>query len=178
MPLDDRTNTPRKYVTKKKDTNENTNCNNYCRCCKVSLKIKYGDTWKSVSSVNIFEKSTRQVFEGNILSELLYKDARIACKTSLSLSDRLCNACALKIKKTCVGLTFIRNAINTPHPMFCESDNENEDSDAMIEVRTKRTLPTTVSTPERSPLRKKVPKRDSRGTTRYELYLITGFHSL
>ena len=62
--------------------------------------------------------------------------------------------------------------------MFCESDNENEDSDAMIEVRTKRTLPTTVSTPERSPLRKKVPKRDSRGTTRYELYLITGFHSL
>lgn len=178
MPLDDRTNTPRKYVTKNKDTNENTSSNNYSRCCKVFLKIKYGDSWKSVSSVNIFEKSTRQVFESNILSEILHEDARIACKKSLSSSDRLCNACALKIKKTCVGLASIRNAINTPHPMFCESDHENEDSDAMIEIRTKRTLPTTVSTPERSHVRKKVPRRDSRGTIRYELYLITGFHSL
>ena len=178
MSLDDSTSTPRKYVTKKKDTNENTNCNNYCPCCKVSLKMKYGDSWKSASSVNIFEQSTRQVFEGNILSELLYEDTRIACKKSLSLSGRLCNAYALKIKKTCVGLTFIRNAINTPHPVFCESDNENEDSNAMIEVRTKRTLPTMVSMPERSPLRKKVPKIESRGTIRYELYLIAGFQSL
>ena len=48
--------------------------------------------------------------------------------------------------------------------MFCESDNENEDSDAMIKVRTKRTLPTIVSTPERSPLQKKVPKIVFRGT--------------
>lgn len=160
MQQGERTNTPKKYI-KKRNTNV-INWNNYCRCCKVSLRIKYGDSWKSVSSVNIFEKSSRQVFQGTILSDLLHKDAGIICEKLPNLSDRLCNACALKIKNTCYGLSFIRNTLNVPHPtLIDEREKENEKSNATIEIRTKRTLPTTVSTPERSPNQKKVARTDN-----------------
>ena len=60
----------------------------------------------------------------------------------------------------------LRSTLNTLHPVLWESENENEDSDAMIEIRAKKTLPTTASTLERSPMRTEVPKRNSRGTIR------------
>jgi hypothetical protein len=71
--------------------------------------------------------------------------------------------CALKIKRTCIGLSFIRETLNTPHPNFDESNKENKGTgsdnqpinNTAIEIRTKRALPMTVSMPERSPRPKK-----------------------
>ena len=34
--------------------------NEFCRCCNASLKVTYGDTWKSVSIVNLLEPTVWQ----------------------------------------------------------------------------------------------------------------------
>ena len=34
--------------------------NEFCRCCNASLKVTYGDTWKSVSIVNLLKPTVGQ----------------------------------------------------------------------------------------------------------------------
>lgn len=152
------TGTPKKYIiNKSKDK-----ASDFCRCCKVSLRIKYGDNWKSVSSVNLFQKSSRQGFEDNKLSKLIQEQTGFFSERSPTLSERLCKTCALKIKKTCEGLFFIRKTLNVPHPKFEENDDAAADADnPAIEIRMKRSLPTPVSTPERSPRQKKIARNET-----------------
>ena len=45
--------------------------NDYCRCCKLSLKLQYGDCWKSVSTENLFKPSNKKGIKGEILSQVL-----------------------------------------------------------------------------------------------------------
>ena len=82
------------------------------------------------------------------------------------------------MQRVCFGnKEDLRCTLNIFHHVLWESENENEDSDAMIEIRAKITLPPTTSTLERRPMRKKVPKRNSGGRIRWKLYLITGSRS-
>ena len=129
-----------------------------------------------MSSVNFFIQS-RQEFVGFKLSELLNVHTGISCKNSPVLSNRVCNMCALKIKRTCIGLSFIRETLNTPHPNFDESNKENKGTgsdnqpinNTAIEIRTKRALPMTVSMPERSPRPKKLSRKESQGNCKKSL---------
>ena len=61
--------TPTKSCTVRKPQKETIN--SYCRCCEVSLKVKYSDTWKSISTENLFLPSKKRGFEGEILSRVL-----------------------------------------------------------------------------------------------------------
>ena len=36
------------------------NSNDYCRCCKLSLRVQYGDSWKSLSTENVFRPSKKK----------------------------------------------------------------------------------------------------------------------
>lgn len=61
--------TPKKKCLGRKPNAENPS--DYCRCCKCSLKVRYGDSWKSISSENLFAPSKKKGFEGTVLSQVL-----------------------------------------------------------------------------------------------------------
>lgn len=42
-----------------------------CRCCKLSLKLQYGDSCKSLSTENLFKPSNKKAIEGEVLSQVL-----------------------------------------------------------------------------------------------------------
>ncbi|CAB3986486.1 hypothetical protein AC249_AIPGENE16794 [Paramuricea clavata] len=151
--------TPKKLVPTAK--HKKLNSNDYCRCCKLSLRVQYGDSWKSVSTENVFNASKKKGFEGQILAQNV--DAiGIKVERKSDLSERLCKPCATKIRNACAGFLFLLHNINTINPIFMR-DQEVETTatgvhDTINTSRTKRTLPTTVSTPERSPISKKTQK--------------------
>ena len=146
--------TPKKVRKGKKPSAESPN--NYCRCCKAALRILYGSSWKSVSTENLFRPSGKKGIEGEILSHQL-KKIGIIIEKSPSLSETLCKPCAAKIRETCEGFSFIRDTINVPNPklQFVTARKEVEvevaSDDESQALRTKRGLPTSVSTPHRSP---------------------------
>ena len=123
--------------------------NDYCRCCKISLKVRYGDTWKSCSSENLFLPSGKKGLEGTVLSCAL-QSAGLKAKRNPSLSDRVCKPCATKIRKTSETFRFIASVLNVVNPKFTtHSDPEVDETDVL--PRTKQSLQTSVSTPEGSP---------------------------
>ena len=141
--------TPKKSCLARKSKTENPN--DYCRCCKLSLKVQYGDSWKSLSSENLFKPSNKKGIEGVILSQVLEEAGIVAARNS-SLSERLCKSCATKIRKTCEGFSFIVGTINVINPKFVTVNVHDELEVEVTEdlPRSKRALPTSVSTPERS----------------------------
>lgn len=142
--------TGRKYVAQK--------VNDYYRCCKVSLKIRYGDTYKSVSSENLFQASKKRGFEGEILAGLL-SSIGIAAQQHENLSGRLCRTCASKIRKTYEGFSFLLSSVNAENAnISCDNDTSNKENKSSLPApttpvrnRVKRALPMSVSTPDRSP---------------------------
>ncbi len=127
--------------------------NDYCRCCKLSLKVQYGNTCKYISSENLFQPSKKKGFEGEILARLL-ESIGIFAQQDANLSDRLCRTCANKIRKTNEGLSFLLSTVNAANPnKSCDNNKENARplSSTPVRNRTKRSLPTSVCTPERSP---------------------------
>ena len=147
-------NTPKKLCLGRKPNAESPN--DYCRCCKISLKVRYGDTWKSCSSENLFLPSGKKGFEGTVLSGAL-QSIGLDAERNPSLSDRVCKPCATKIRKTSESFRFIASVLNVVNPKFITpSHPEVDDTDVL--PRTKRSLPNSLSTPERSPGQKKIPK--------------------
>ena len=59
--------TPKKLVSTVK--HKKLNSNDYCRCCKLSLRVQYGDSWKSLSTENVFRPSKKREFKGQILAQ-------------------------------------------------------------------------------------------------------------
>ena len=49
----------------------------YCRCCKLSLKLHYDDSWKSISTENLFKlimkRESKVRFYLNSLNKLEFK---------------------------------------------------------------------------------------------------------
>jgi hypothetical protein len=60
------------------------NVNEFCRCCNASLKVTYGDTWKSVSIVNLLKPTV-----GQDSFELLLQNIGIVCESGPEWSKRL-----------------------------------------------------------------------------------------
>ena len=156
-------NTPKKICSGRKATEEDPN--DYCRCCKGSLKVRYGDSWKWTSSENLFRPSMKKGLEGTILLDVLHRNTGIVAEKTSTLSARLCRLCASKIRKTSEGFNFIVSTLNVVNPKIFQSiDPEIEVTNVM--PRAKRALPTSVSTPERSPGQKKNPQNSTKSGQR------------
>ena len=143
--------TPKKVRLGRKPKAENPN--DYCRCCKVWFKVRYGDSWRSISSENLFLPSNKKGLEGTMLSDALQKTGILAEKKAC-LSNRVCLPCATKIRKTTSGFNFIVSTLNVVNPKFVQSTDPEV---KVIVPRAIKRLPASVPTPERSPeLRKKL----------------------
>lgn len=103
---------------------------------------------------NVFNASKKKGFEGQILAQNV--DAiGIKVERKSDLSERLCKPCATKIQNACAGFLFLLHNINTVNPIFMRDQEVETTATGVHDTNTshtKRTLPMTVSTPERSPI--------------------------
>ena len=137
------------------------NVNQYCQCCKLSLRVRNGDTWKSLSSENVFQACRKRGAEGEILSNMLER-VGISCEKNHYLLERFCKACVGKLRRTYEGFNFFASNINAPGLEF---GLEEEEDEAAALFRTKRMTPSSFLTPERSPHRKKMQRTADGNTT-------------
>ena len=119
--------------------------------CGVNLKIKFGYFQKStkfVSTENSLKPSGRAKREGKTLPELCSEIGRNIVESTV-LSSRVCHFCGRKIFNAVELVRFIRSGLerNLEVPL-CSSDQDTQ-------VRIKRLLPSSVSSPDRSPQAKK-----------------------
>ena len=110
-----------------------------CRLCCCLLKIKFGKFKKTsyISSQNLFKVSKRDGFQDGTLSEI--------CSKIETLSDRVCHACARKIRNAFELYNFINSSLQKEKAIEVSGDLS----------RCKRLLPTTASSPDRSPQTRK-----------------------
>ena len=97
------------------------------------------------------------------MSQVLEQAGIVALKNS-GLSERLCKPCATKVRKTCEGLQFIVSTLNVVNPKIAVVNTHDEpevEVTAELQPRSKRSLPTSISTPDRSPGAKKLQKVSS-----------------
>ena len=110
-----------------------------CQLCCCLLKIKFGKFKKTsyISSQNLFKVSKRDGFQDGTLSEI--------CSKIDTLSDRVCHACARKIRNAFELYNFIYSSLQKEKAIEVSGDLS----------RCKRLLPTTVSSPDGSPQTRK-----------------------
>ena len=130
-------------ITPKKVVNKACQC---CRICKSSFDVKYG-TGRSgrLSTENLFTMSNRDGKRGEILAAMC-EEVGLPMVKSPRLSSRVCNPCARKIRNMFRLFKEIKHATEGDIEVLTTSSP----------VRSKRQLPTTVSTPDRSPSNRKV----------------------
>ena len=105
-----------------------------------------------MSTENLYKVSNRDGSRGDVLASK-YQNIGVTFMKSPSLSERVCHPCARKIRNLHKLFVEIKNAA---------SQDEAELGDHSNATRSKRQLPTSVSTPDRSPSNRKV-SRTSRG---------------
>lgn len=131
--------------------------NDICRLCCTHLKLKFGDFQKTtyVATENLFKPSKR---EGcyDTLAELCSSIGLNVLK-STNLSERVCQACARKIRNAVQLYSFLASSLTRNAELSQTSRHSSGDSPR----RVKRLLPSSVSSPERSPQPKKGHKKNS-----------------
>ena len=117
-----------------------------------------------VSFENIFKCSkTSKITQ--TLQELCSDLGFLVEKSSVS-SDRVCRACARKVRNAHELFHFIKTAFVNGKPSQDEVDKDGEiDDSSESTCRFKRRLPTTVCSPDRSPQTKKIVKTTERYKT-------------
>lgn len=142
--------TPTKRVKGRKTQEENAN--DFCRLCGVNLKIKFGNFQKStkyISTENLFKPSGRAKRGGTTLAELCSEIGLNIVESSV-LSSRVCQSCGRKIFNVVELVRFIRSGLErNVEVLICSSDTQDR------QVRIKHLLPSSVSSPDRSPQAKK-----------------------
>ena len=118
-----------------------------CRLCGCSFKVKFGSQARHIGTENLFQPSKQKGSFGVILAKLC-ESVGLPVKYCEDKSDRVCSSCGRKIRNLHQLFSFVLSAL-------INSDNENSDSS---EERFKRCLPTSVSSPDRSPLSRKIQK--------------------
>ena len=136
-------NTPTKSAKRVKSTSDTSN--SFCRICKCSFKVTYGnfEKTKQISTVNIFKVSKGET--STLADDLVVLG--VAAARSSNLSERVCKSCYLKVRKVCKAIQLadtIKAELNKPHDHFLEEQDENDYD------RLKRLLPTSVESPESS----------------------------
>ncbi|CAB4023887.1 Hypothetical predicted protein, partial [Paramuricea clavata] len=140
--------------------------NDFCRLCSCSFKIIYGDFKKIwyISTENLFAHS--KDFEGGkqTLQELGINLGFYFEKSSTK-SERVCKSCARKIRNAHELYYFIKNSLNESKRNQNEEQYTSQDtvssSYSPDTGRFKRQLPSSVSSPDRSPQVKKETKAQS-----------------
>jgi len=137
----DRSVTPTKVVNKPSD---------YCRVCNRAFNVKYG-TGKSgrISTENLFQPSNGDGSRGCVLASMCEKIG-IPLVKAPSLSEHVCNPCARRIRNVSKLFNDLKEATSV--------DGAGEKN-----VRSKRQLPTSVLTPDRSPANRKVSRTNRQG---------------
>lgn len=142
--------TPTKPVKGRKTQEENAN--DFCRLCGVNLKIKFGNFQKSskyISTENLFKPSGHAKRGGTTLAELC-SEIGLNIVESRVLSSRVCQSCGRKIFNAVELVRFIRSGLEgSVEVPICSSDTQD------TQVRIKRLLPSSASSPDRSPQAKK-----------------------
>ena len=156
---------PTKPVKGRKSQEENAN--DFCRFCGVNLNIKFGYYQKStkfVSTENLFKLSGRAKREGKTLAELC-SEIGLNIVESTVLSSRVCHFCGRKIFNVVELVRFIRSGLerNLEIPLWS--------SDQYTQVGINRLLPSSVSSPDRSPRAKKNLYKDSSTPTKFFNFL-------
>ena len=143
--------TPTKPVKGRKTQEENAN--DFCRLCGVNLKIKVGNfqkITKYISTENLFKPSGRAKRGGTTLAELC-SEIGLDIVESSGLSSRVCQSCGRKIFNAVELVRFIRYGLGRNVPICSSATQDTADT----QVRIKRLLPSSVSSPDRSPQAKK-----------------------
>lgn len=115
----------------------------FCRLCGCSFKVQYGESARNISTENLFQASRKKGITGVVLARSC-EDVGLIVTVSSSKSDRVCQACAQKIRNMHQLYSFVAAALQK---------DEGKEID-----RFKRCLPTSISSPERSPAQRKIRK--------------------
>ena len=113
----------------------------YCRLCGCSFKVQYGSLARQIGTENLFQPSKQKGSIGVVLAKQC-DEVGLKVTRSESKSDRVCAACGRKIRNK--------------HQLFCFVASALQDPETESQERFKRCLPTSVSSPERSPVNKKM----------------------
>ena len=149
--LKSRGNTPTKPVNGRKAKEESVD--DFCRLCGVNFKVKFGNFQKStryISTENLFKPSGRAKRDGKTLAEISSEISLSIVESSL-LPSRVCQSCGRKIFNAAELFHFIRSGLGKNVEVPFSSTPHKRDSQARI----KRLLPSSVSSPDRSPQPKK-----------------------
>lgn len=139
--------------------------NDICRLCFSNLKQKFGDFEKSmrISTANLFKPSTQAGCQNNdTLADLCSRIGLDVVKSS-TLSERVCQSCARKIRNAVQLYEFIASSLdkNTGESGESQSTISNIPSGEESPTRFKRLLPTSISSSQRSPQPKKGHRRNA-----------------
>ena len=128
-----------------------TSVNDNCKLCGCPLKIKYGECKKNsyISTQNLFKVSKSEGCKQGLTLAELCSHIGLEIEKSDTFSDRVCHACGRKIRNAFELYNFIASNLK-----------REKDTSAVMEVddhsgRFKRLLPTTISSPDRSPRARK-----------------------
>lgn len=136
--------------------------NDICRLCFTNLKQKFGDFEKSlrISTANLFKPSTQAACQNNdTLADLCSRIGLDVVKSS-TLSERVCQSCARKIRNAVQLYEFIASSLNK-NTGESQSKVSNISSGEESPIRFKPLLPTSIASPQRSPQPKKGHKRNA-----------------
>ena len=120
--------------------------NDICRLCFTNLKQKFGDFEKSlrISTASLFKPSTQAGCQSNdTLADLCSRIGLDVVKSS-TLSERVCQSCARKVRNavqlyefiaSSLGLTETRASRNRRSQTFLQLKNRREDSSVFFQPR-------------------------------------------
>ena len=146
-------NTPTKSVKVRGRPLKQPSPSDYCRICKVNLKINLGNFSRYISTENIYV-SKKSDAEGFSLSDLITKTLRIPVEKDENLSSRVCSKCALKIRNASKHTNVVLENVNVPHTDFSHNVAKAGEEGLHVNVRSKQLY----SSPgyARSPCKKRV----------------------
>ena len=119
----------------------------FCRLCGCYFKVQYGSQTRHIGTENLFQPSKQKDSIGVVLPNL-WENVGLTVKQSESKSDRVCGR---KIRTLHHLYSFIASTLF----------NDDQETASCGEDRFKRCLPTSVSSPERSPMIKKVQRKNN-----------------
>ena len=127
------------------------NPNEKCRFCPFKFSVRYGQFGKP-SWENLFKISGKQEFKDTATLAQFCEDLGFAIKKSPVLSERICKPCGRSLRRTHSFYLQLKRALEEEiNEKFAECSERRQK--VQSPVRTKRTLPTTIS-PERTSLQK------------------------
>ena len=121
----------------------------FCRLCGVNFKVKFGNFQMSkryISTENLFNPSGHAKRDGKTLTEICSEIGLNIVKSSL-VSSRVCQSCGRRIFNGTELFHFIRSGLEKNVEVPFISTPHKKDSQARI----KRLLPSSITSPDRSP---------------------------